>query len=248
MILVGAALGDHVDVGAGVPAIRSVVLAGLNFEFLNGVRVGNGDTGAEVSALLDVVDANAIHLEIVVGSPVASGYGGILVVAAAATAQFAGVRDFRRYAGVESDDLGKVAHGERKRFDLFAGGDAAERTGFCLELSDLRFDDHCLRNLADLEPEGESVGFRDGNLHVRDANRAEAGLADFDVIRARQEQGNDKVAGGVGGDGTHFARSFAGNFHLCAADAGAGLIRHGAGESAGARGLRGGDGGHGEEK
>ena len=170
-------------------------MAGLNFKFLNGIGIGNRDTSAEVAALLDVVDADSIHLEIVVGGPVASGHGGILVVTAAAAAQFAGVRDFRRYARVKSDDLGKIAHGERKRFDLFAGGNAAERTRFRLELRYLRFDDHGLSNLADLEPERERVGFRDGNLNVRNANGAEAGLTDFDVIRAGQEQGNDKVAG-----------------------------------------------------
>ena len=43
VILVGAALGDDVDVSAGVPAIRCIVLAGLHFKFLNGVRIGNGD-------------------------------------------------------------------------------------------------------------------------------------------------------------------------------------------------------------
>ena len=54
--LIGAALGDDVHIGARIPAVRRVILAGLNLEFLNGVRIGNRDASAEIAAALKIVD------------------------------------------------------------------------------------------------------------------------------------------------------------------------------------------------
>ena len=39
--IVGAGLGDDVDVGAGIAAVACIVVRSLNLELLNGVRIGS---------------------------------------------------------------------------------------------------------------------------------------------------------------------------------------------------------------
>ena len=70
MELIGTRFGQHVDVGAGIAAVAGIIRGGLNFEFLNGVGVGNADAGINIDIaggvrMGDVVDGHAVHLEIV---------------------------------------------------------------------------------------------------------------------------------------------------------------------------------------
>src|SRR5438874_2674279 len=60
------ALGDHVHVSAGIAPIRGVILAGLHLEFLDAVRIRDGDPATEMPAALQVIDLNPIHLEVVI--------------------------------------------------------------------------------------------------------------------------------------------------------------------------------------
>jgi len=57
MEIVGAALGDDVNIRAGVPAVSGVVLAGLYFKFRDRVWIGDGNAAAKKAAALEIVDA-----------------------------------------------------------------------------------------------------------------------------------------------------------------------------------------------
>ena len=63
---VGATLGEHINVASGIATVGSVVLAGLYFEFLNGLRIRNAYAATKVAASLQVIDLDPIHLEVVV--------------------------------------------------------------------------------------------------------------------------------------------------------------------------------------
>src|SRR5262245_66031322 len=88
---VGAAPGHDVDIGPGVPPETGVVEAGLHLEFLNRVRVGNRHPRAETTARLQIVDLDAIHLEVVIRSASAVRAEISLRLAALTAAQRAGV-------------------------------------------------------------------------------------------------------------------------------------------------------------
>src|SRR5260370_41064735 len=70
MHLVGAGLGDYVDVGTRVAAEAGVVGRSLDLEFLNSVRIGDSNARVEtevtrIAVAGGVVDGNAVHLVVV---------------------------------------------------------------------------------------------------------------------------------------------------------------------------------------
>ena len=95
MEFVGAALGDHVDVRTCVAAIRRIVLACLYLELLNRIRVRNGNASAERTTLLQVIDLDAIHLEVVVGRGSAIGDERFFPVTASSAPETTGISDVR---------------------------------------------------------------------------------------------------------------------------------------------------------
>src|SRR5271154_5043908 len=132
-----AALGDDVDVRAGVAAIAGVVRRGLDLEFFNGVRIGNSDAriNAEVacaSAVGDVVHSHSIHLEVVLAG-VISIYADILRAFAQSSGVFRGSAGARR----EAENFGVVAVGHGERVDLTTGDGGTERGTLGLERLDV---------------------------------------------------------------------------------------------------------------
>ncbi|MGA2097828.1 MAG: hypothetical protein ABSH39_16125 [Candidatus Acidiferrum sp.] len=64
--------------------------------------------------------------------------------------------------------------------NLLAARHTAQGARFSLQLRDLRLDNNCFRNLADLEANIQRVGFGDDDLNVWDGDGAETTLGDFD--------------------------------------------------------------------
>ena len=67
---VATALSHNVHVGPGVTSVTGIIGGGLNLELLDGIGVGNGDSGVKPRVLGKVVaggivNVYAIHLEIV---------------------------------------------------------------------------------------------------------------------------------------------------------------------------------------
>src|SRR5262249_28539175 len=61
-----ARLCDQIHIGSSIAAERGIVLACLHLEFLDRVGIGNRDAAGELRAALQIIDADSIHLEIVI--------------------------------------------------------------------------------------------------------------------------------------------------------------------------------------
>src|SRR5262245_25803815 len=114
---VGAAPGHNVDIGPGVPPETGVVKAGLHLEFLNRVGIWDRYSAAETAASLQVIDLDAVHLEVVIRAARAVCAKIPLGLTALTAAQRAGVGHRRGDAGRERDDLRIVARDQRQVAD-----------------------------------------------------------------------------------------------------------------------------------
>ena len=111
---IGAGFGDHVHVGARVTAIARVERGGLNFEFLQGVRIGDADAGVDTGVRRDtgageIGDRHAVHL-IIVLIDIGAVHADILrAFAEVRRVVYADVR-----SGGKAQDLRVIARGERQ--------------------------------------------------------------------------------------------------------------------------------------
>ena len=87
---IGAGFCNHINVGPGIAPIGGVVLAGLDFEFLNRIWIGNGHAATEVATALQVIDLDSIHLKIIIAGGAAIHDK---VVVYASTANLSGVEN-----------------------------------------------------------------------------------------------------------------------------------------------------------
>ena len=114
--VIGSGSADNVDISAGSTAIGSVVVAGLHFEFLNGVRSGNRNAHFFAigfgRVLRQVIGVDAIELNIVCRGLLPVG-GDIL----RAAAKFGRIGQTHHNAGGERKNLRVVAIGKWQGFD-----------------------------------------------------------------------------------------------------------------------------------
>ena len=106
---IGSRLGYHVDIGARVAPVAGVVGRGLDFEFLDGIRIWNRDSSvnaaiAGTAAVCDVIDGDAVHLEIIL-----PGIGAIGAVIRGGFPESSGVAGIGVRTGRHTQDLGVVA-------------------------------------------------------------------------------------------------------------------------------------------
>src|SRR5262249_27065571 len=114
MKTIPAALRNHIHVGAGVAPVRSVVLAGLHFEFLDCIWVGNGNATAEMTAALQVIDLHSVHLIVIVLSRSSMRHHRSFGSSTASSSHFRGVRHIRGNTGIEGNDLRVITCNQRK--------------------------------------------------------------------------------------------------------------------------------------
>src|SRR2546425_9416509 len=109
MKIVGPRLGDDVHLGAGIPAKRSVNLAGLNLELLNSVRIGDGRTARIAGiALLKIVGVDTVDHEVIVVGSTAIDAGPRSRHPSAAPSELAGVGHIDSNSRGQADNLGEV--------------------------------------------------------------------------------------------------------------------------------------------
>src|SRR5262249_25570415 len=147
------------------------------------------------AAVLNVVGADAVHLIVVVLD--GSSAGGEITGTAAAAAEVGGVVDFRIDAGIQADDLRKVARGEGKLDDHSFAGDATEGARGGLKLLGIGRHGDLLADGADFETRIEGRGVGDIDTNRREIEQLEPGLRNFDAIETRREQGSEIDATGI---------------------------------------------------
>ncbi len=63
---IGSALGDEIYVRPRIAAVRSVILSGLYFKFLNRIRIRNRHSSTERTRSHEVIHLRPVHLIVVV--------------------------------------------------------------------------------------------------------------------------------------------------------------------------------------
>ncbi len=105
-------------------------MAGLDFEFLNRIWIGNGHAATEVATALQVIDLDSIHLKIIIAGGAAIHDK---VVVYASTANFSGVENLGADARGKSQNLGVIARRQRQTPDFFTTQHMTQRARFGLE-------------------------------------------------------------------------------------------------------------------
>ena len=112
MELATTRLCHHVNVGPGAAPVPGVVQRGLHLEFLNGIRIGNGNSSLleEIPCppAAEIVCVGTIHLKII-----ADVAGSVDVHVLRSLAQFGGVVDIGNHSGGHGQSLRIVARRER---------------------------------------------------------------------------------------------------------------------------------------
>src|SRR5262249_5543977 len=145
---------------------------------------------AEESAALQIVNAYAVHLHVVVVEGHAVGYDRDSAIAAIAPSQIARIGYIGSHTRIQSYDLGIVARNQRQRGNLFAGGNRPQ--GARLGLHELRLgsDGDLFLNRAYSELNVESCRFGNVDREPCLDRRFEAGPGEFHTIGTRRQQRN----------------------------------------------------------
>ena len=118
-------LRHNVDVGAGAAPISRIVQRRLHVELLDCIRVGDWNAGIPqpitASPCAEVVDLNAVHLEVVVDAA-RTIYEHVLRVAS----KVAGVIYIGLHPGGKIEDLGVIPRREWERFDRLTSHQSTE--------------------------------------------------------------------------------------------------------------------------
>ena len=132
--LIGTGFADEVDVGAAAATVGGVEVGGLDTEFLDGVRCGNG--GADFGGFGDgggvfgeVVGVDSVELNVVGGGGCAVGCDVL-----GSGAELGGVGEIDDDAGRQAEDLGIVAVGEGEELDGGFVDGTAEGGAFSLDI------------------------------------------------------------------------------------------------------------------
>src|SRR5205807_5140637 len=195
--LVAACFGDDVHVGTRTATVGGVVQAGLHLEFLDGVRVGDGNAAngknCAGSLRFHVAGVLAVHLVAVVHDAAAihENVDGIL-------AQISGIGHRTRNSWRKVEDLRVIAAAEGQGGDGFVIDDTAVGGAVGLKNVGGGFDGDLLGGLAELQPNVHRGGCGDINADARKCLRPKTRSGNRKGVSARRQQGDDEVAVGIG--------------------------------------------------
>ncbi len=238
MHLVGAGLGHHVHVRARVTAEAGVIGGRLNLELLNGVRVGNRDTGVQAcvpSVVIAgrVVDLHTVHLIVVLFRRRA-----VDAHVLRSPPEARAVGDITGHAGRHAQHLREVPRRERQCRDPAARDRGAQRGRGGLDGLDIGFNGHLFGLSAHFQGAVERHGFGNGQRDRAHLGALESLRGITNPVRSRLKQRNrvDPVA--AGGHSTAAVGSGVRSRHGDVRYHGARRVRNGSSQSGGTAGLR----------
>ena len=188
MQFVSAGLRHHIDVGARISSVTRVVCRGLDFEFLNRIRVGNWKRREEATVIPNVetrpvVDRCSIHLVIILGivGPIDGDDQPSLAKSRGVIHVGAGTSGHGNQVYVIAGTEGKRRHGTRP-------DDVAQCGARCLNnfRIGLHGDGLCFRTHAQAAVQYRSFGHV--NLNRRHLDDSESLGLKFDAVSARLQQ------------------------------------------------------------
>ena len=184
--LVRSAPGDQVDVCPRIATKGGIVLPGLHLELLDRVGVRDGHAAAGGPLREDVVDAQAVHLEVVVVRAIAMRVW--RRGPTAATTQTARVGDVGDDARRQRDDLGVVARDERQPFDVPRIDDSPQRIGGGLRHLGRGRHLDAVGDALQLKLDGQVGGLGHADAHALARGRSKAGREHLNDVVPRGEQ------------------------------------------------------------